>query len=77
MPKRSRKKQTRSLHDRLANFAQRATEEAEKLPPGPAQDVALRKARQAKAGAEMDEWLASTGWKPPKQARLKGASRHP
>lgn len=66
MGKRRRVSQTKSLHDRLGEFARRAQEEAEKLPPGPERDAALRKAQQAQTGAHIDEWINSEGMKPPK-----------
>jgi hypothetical protein len=47
MLKRRRFKQNLSLKDRLGLFAKEARSSADKLPPGPAKDELLRKARQA------------------------------
>jgi hypothetical protein len=58
-------KQTISLEQRLAEEAKRLREEAKKLPPGPARDDLLRKARQTEIGAHMSEWITSPGLQPP------------
>jgi hypothetical protein len=47
MQKRRRFKQSQSLKDRLSLFAEDARKAADELPPGPAKDDMLRKARQA------------------------------
>jgi hypothetical protein len=62
---RRRFKQTISLEQRLAEEAKRLREEAKKLPPGPARDDLLRKARQTEIGAHMSEWITSPGLQPP------------
>ncbi|WP_375308192.1 hypothetical protein WI560_12160 [Bradyrhizobium sp. A11] len=66
MTKRNRKRPTNSLHDRIEEFARLAKEDAENLPAGRERDAALRRARQARTGAQIDEWVNSTGLKPPK-----------
>lgn len=65
MPKRHRFKQSLSLKDRLALFAKDARKTADELPPGPAKDDMLRKARQADTASHVDEWVNSPGLRPP------------
>jgi len=65
MMKRRRFKQSQSLKDRLASFAQDARKRADELPPGPAKDDLLRKARQADMATHLDEWVNSPGLQPP------------
>jgi hypothetical protein len=65
MLKRRRFKQSLSLKDRLASFAKDALANADALPPGPAKDNLLRKARQADTAMHLDEWVNSTGLQPP------------
>ena len=52
-------KQSQSLQDRLAAFAQGARDEAEKLPPGIERNNMLRKASQADTAAHLDDWANS------------------
>lgn len=66
MTERRRIKQTRALEERLAEEARRLREEAELLPHGPVREAALRRARQAETGSQMNEWLTSSGLQPPK-----------
>jgi hypothetical protein len=56
---RRRFKQSVSFHDRLATFANDARKQASRLPPGPEREDLLRKARQADAASQMDEWTAA------------------
>ena len=65
MQHRHRFKQTTTLEDRLAEEARRLREEAELLPHGPVRDAALRRARDAEAGAHINDWLRSPGLQPP------------
>jgi hypothetical protein len=65
MQKRRHFKHTASFQERLAAFAKHAREEAEKLPPGPARDTALRKARQADTALHLNNWANSPGLQPP------------
>jgi len=51
--------------DRLAKEAKRFRQEAETKPPGQERDELLRKARQAETAAQIDQWVASPGLKPP------------
>jgi len=65
MMKRRRFKQSQSLKDRLESFAQDARKRADELPPGPAKDDLLRKARQADMATHLDEWVNSPGLQSP------------
>ena len=59
-------KQSLSLRDRLAAFANAAREKADQLPPGPEQNDLRRKASQADTASHLTEWLNSPGLQPPK-----------
>ena len=61
-----RNKQTTSLKDRLASFAEETKKKASELRPGPEQDALLKKARQADTAAHIEDWANSSGLKPPK-----------
>ncbi|WP_247319751.1 hypothetical protein [Bradyrhizobium sp. 21] len=63
---RRRFKQTVPLEERLADEAKRLREKAKSLPPGPAREDLIRRARQAETGSHMSEWLRSPGLQPPK-----------
>jgi hypothetical protein len=63
--KRRRVKQSITLKDRLASFAEEVREKAAQLKPGPERDELLRKARQADTASHLDEWANSPGLKPP------------
>nr|WP_246791501.1 hypothetical protein [Bradyrhizobium commune] len=65
MKQRRRLKQTLSLEERLAAQAKRLRDEAKSLPPGPAREDLIRRARQAETGSYMSEWLRSPGLMPP------------
>ncbi|HLG89474.1 MAG TPA: hypothetical protein VKZ79_20020 [Alphaproteobacteria bacterium] len=66
MQRRRRIKHTRTLEERLADEANRLREEAKRLPPGPAREGLLRKAREDELVAHMAEWITSPGLQPPK-----------
>jgi len=66
MLKRCRFKQTISLQDRLAAFAQESREKAARLQPGFARDDMLKKARQADIASRLDDWANSPGLQSPK-----------
>jgi hypothetical protein len=66
MQRRRRTKQTTSLKDRLASFAKKAFDEAQRLPSGPERDQLLKKARQADTASHIDEWANSPGLQPPR-----------
>jgi hypothetical protein len=55
-----------SLEKRLAGEAKSLREEAELLPHGRVRDEVLRKARQAKTGSQLSEWLRSPGRQSPR-----------
>jgi hypothetical protein len=63
--RRRRFKQTTSLQDRLASFAQEARKQAARLPPGSEKQDLLRRARQAETAARLDSWITSPGLQPP------------
>ena len=64
--KRRRIKHEKTFQERLVEEAQRFREAAQKLPPGShAQELLLRRARQAETASHMNEWLSSPGLQPP------------
>jgi len=63
---RRRFKQTSSLKDRLASFAEAARQKALQLRPGPEKDALLKKVRQADTAARLEDWANSPGLQPPK-----------
>ena len=65
MFKRRRFKQTTSLQERLAAFAESARNKAIALPPGSEQDDLLERARQADTALHIEDWLNSPGLKAP------------
>ena len=54
-----------SFEDRCLALSEKAEAEAMHLPPGPQRDEMLRKARQNKIAASLDQWLSSPGLRPP------------
>jgi hypothetical protein len=66
MQKRRRFKQTRSFLDRLNDFIADARTHA--LPEGGNQAEMLKKARQAKAAADIERWTNSPELQPPKRS---------
>lgn len=65
MLKRRRFKQTRTLHERLAEEAARLREEARALAPGHRRELLLRRARQDETAMQIDAWLHSPGLRAP------------
>jgi hypothetical protein len=63
---RNRMKQTKSLLERLAEFASGARREAEGLPNGRERDELLKKVRQAERASEIEGWAKSP--EPPQPA---------
>jgi hypothetical protein len=63
---RRRFKQTTSLKNRLATFAEQLKAEATKLRPGPQQDALLKRARQGDTASHIEEWVNSPALRPPK-----------
>ena len=70
MKKRRRFKHEKTFQDRLAEEAARFQEAADKLPPGHARELLLRRARQAETASRIDAWLNSPSLQAPKS--LKG-----
>lgn len=66
--KRNRMKQTKSLPERLAEFAAEARQEAAHMPDGPERDKVLKKVRRAETASEIDA-LASSPGSAPKQVQ--------
>ena len=65
MKRRRRFKQVTSLSDRLVEAANRCREQASHLPLGRERDALLKKARQADAVADFNDWINSPGLQPP------------
>ena len=58
--------QSSTLGDRLKKEARNLRKQAEGMPPGIRRDELLRKAEQTETAAQMNEWLSSPGFQPPK-----------
>jgi hypothetical protein len=71
MSKRRRFKQSISLKDRLANFAEEALKKASNLPPGTDREEMLKKVRQADIASHMDEWAHSSEPQPPTRSNYE------
>jgi hypothetical protein len=65
MPPRYHFKQTDTLEKRLIDYSKALFEEARLLPLGALREATILKARQAKTGSEINEWLLSPGLRPP------------
>jgi hypothetical protein len=63
---RRRIKQEASFEERLVEHARRLGEQAKMLPPGKERDGLMRRSRQAKITAHLNQWLTSPGLAPPK-----------
>ena len=63
--RRNRRKHTKSFQERLLEEAMRFKEAADKLPPGTARELLLKRVRQAETAADIDKWLSSPGLQPP------------
>jgi hypothetical protein len=63
---RLRVKHEKTFEERLAEEAVRFRELAEKTPQGMERERYLRRARQAEAASQINEWLKSPGIQPPK-----------
>ncbi|MDA9530541.1 hypothetical protein [Bradyrhizobium sp. CCBAU 25338] len=57
--RRNRRKQTQSLQERLAAFAESARERARSLPPGREREMLLRRAKQNEVTSNLTEWLSA------------------
>jgi hypothetical protein len=65
MLKRRRFKQSKSLHQRLAEEAVHLREQARALAPGHRREMLLRRARQDEMAMHIDAWLNSSGLRAP------------
>ncbi|MGY3234836.1 hypothetical protein ACVMAJ_001726 [Bradyrhizobium sp. USDA 4448] len=65
MLKRRRFKQTKTLHEKLAEEAAQLREEARTLAPGRRRETLLRRARQDETAMQIDAWLHSPGLRTP------------
>jgi len=65
---RRRIKQVKSLEERLGEEAKRLREEARLLSLSALRETLLRRARQAKTGSRISEWLRSPGLQQPTKA---------
>jgi hypothetical protein len=66
MKKRRRRfKQTTPLKERLMEFAEAVRADASRLPPGPEKEDLLKRANRADTAAHIDEWVNSSGLRPP------------
>lgn len=59
MKHRSRTKQTRSLQERLAEFAADARREAADIPDGPERERLLKAVKRAETASEIETWASS------------------
>jgi hypothetical protein len=65
--KRRRVKHIATFEERLAEEARKFKEAADKLPNGSkAQELLLRRVRQAETASRINAWLSSPGLQPPK-----------
>jgi hypothetical protein len=71
MKRRRRLTHTLSFGERLAREAKACRDLAEKLVPSPERDALLKKAQQADAACQIDQWLSSPGLQPPRELDIK------
>lgn len=78
MPQQRRRiKHEKTFQERLAEEALRFREAAQKLPSGShAQELLLRRARQAETASHINEWLNSPGPQPPKALKNLLSDQH-
>ncbi|UQR64928.1 hypothetical protein LRP30_06495 [Bradyrhizobium sp. C-145] len=62
---RRRIKHTTSFTQRLMEEAAKFREAAEQLPPGTQRELLMKRARQAEAAVQINDWLAAPGAAPP------------
>ena len=58
-------KQTKSLQERIAEFAAEARQEAAGMPDGPEREKVLKKVQQAETASEIEGWASSPGLQAP------------
>jgi hypothetical protein len=56
--KRTRRKQTQSLQERLLSAAETARERARRMPPGKARETLLQRATQDEVTSKLADWLS-------------------
>jgi hypothetical protein len=61
--KRNRRKQTRSLQERLMTFAENDRERALGLPRGKEREMLLRHAEQNEVTSNLTDWLSAPGYR--------------
>jgi hypothetical protein len=66
MQRRRRFKQTTSLRDRLASFAEEIREKARLMPPCREREELLKRESRADTASHLDDWANSPGLQPPK-----------
>lgn len=66
LKKRKRIKHTATFDERLAKSAAELEEQARRMPIGQERDVVMKKARQTKVAAHINEWLTSPGLRSPR-----------
>ena len=66
MAKRRRTKHAKTFKERLAEEAAKFQEAADKLPPGTARELLLKRVRQAELAADVNDWVTSPGLRPPR-----------
>ena len=78
MPQQRRRiKHEKTFQERLAEEALRFREAVQKLPSGShAQELLLRRARQAETASHINEWLNSPGSQPPKALKNLLSDQH-
>jgi len=60
---RKRAKQTQSLREQLLTSADKASERAQRMPPGKARDMLLRRAMQDEGIFGLTNWLNAPGYR--------------
>lgn len=65
MLKRRRFKQTKTLHERLTEEAEKLRAQARALAPGRQRELLLRRARQDEMAVQIEAWLHSPGLRSP------------
>jgi hypothetical protein len=66
---RKRSESASSFAARLQQEALRLKQAASQLPPGSERDELIKKYRQTKVAAHLNEWLSSPGLQPPRAGR--------
>jgi hypothetical protein len=65
MQRRRRPKHQFTLQDRIAAWCKEVRAQAAELPPGPEQEMLLKKVRQAEVAMHLEDWANSPGLQPP------------